>query len=71
MNLGASLSPQNGVSYVTAMPTDPSATSTGDGTGYYIYKLTANSNRIIVCAALTENLIGNGGTQDGAINATR
>ncbi|MEI6396897.1 MAG: type II secretion system protein [Candidatus Taylorbacteria bacterium] len=63
-------STSGGVSYVTSMPTDPSATSTGAGTGYYIAKLTASNNRILVCAPLTEN-ITSGGTVDGAIGVAR
>ena len=42
--------------YITTIPVDPQATSTGDGTGYYIAKL--NGNRILVCAKLTENDVG-------------
>ena len=38
--------------YLTAIPTDPSATSSGNGTGYRITK-NAN-NRITVCAPLAE-----------------
>ncbi len=58
------------VGYVTSSPTDPSATSTGSGTGYYIAKLTANANRILVCAPLTENIAA-GTNVDGPIGVSR
>lgn len=41
------------VAYVSSLPVDPSATSTGNGTGYLIAKI--YGNRIAVCAPLTEN----------------
>ena len=69
--LGQYLAPTSGgVSYVSSMPVDPSATSTGTGSGYYISKLSLSSNRIIVCAPLTEN-ITSGGTVDGSIGVSR
>lgn len=39
--------------YLTAIPADPTATTTSTGTGYAIAKI--SGNRIIVCAPLTEN----------------
>ena len=60
----------DGVSYVTSIPTDPSATSTDVRTGYYIAKLSSNNNRILVCAPLTEN-ITSGTSNDGPIGASR
>ncbi len=56
-----------GTSYITSLPVDPNATTTGLGTGYYIVKLAASSNRIVVCAPLTENL----STTTGMIGVSR
>ena len=63
-------STQGGVSYVTSMPTDPSATSTGTGTGYFIAKLSLSNSRVLVCAPLTEN-VTSGGNVDGDIGVSR
>lgn len=41
------------VSYLTAMPIDPAATTTEVGTGYVIAKIAGN--RVAVCAPLAEN----------------
>lgn len=48
--------------YLTSIPTDPLATSSGEGTGYTIYK-DATSDRITVCAPLAE--------QSASISVTR
>ena len=70
-DIGDDLAPiSGGVSYVSSMPTDPVATSTGAGTGYYIAKLTNANNRILVCAPLAENQSA-GTALDGAIGVSR
>jgi prepilin-type N-terminal cleavage/methylation domain-containing protein len=69
-NLNSSLASSTGAAYVTSLPVDPNATSTADGTSYYIAKITP-SNRILVCAPKTENKILDGGSVDGMIGASR
>ncbi len=56
-NYLATSSPNETV-YLSSLPSDPSATTTDIGTGYYIGRLTNSGNRIIVCAPLTENQVG-------------
>jgi type IV pilus assembly protein PilA len=55
------------VSYLTAIPTDPSVDLTAEGSGYYIARIPNSGNRIIVCASTTENFV----EAVGRINASR
>lgn len=76
-NLGNYLATTTGpVSYITSMPVDPNATSTGIGSGYYaslIYNNSSgasNTKRVVVCAPLTENITASTSV-DGFIGASR